>query len=412
MGPIIITLPYIFAGETRLVSALSRRTGGYIHLRKPDETRERTEEWIKELLAAGADPDRLTLHHYPELAVKYSLGGVHFGYGNFVGVLDMLPPVSRLSVSCHSWEEARQVAEDVDYLFISPVFDSISKPGYMGSAELSAAYEIGEAVASKTVALGGVTAGNLRAVRDAGFGGAAALGSVWKFADDGSPDTEATADYYAELQKEWKLAACGFQSVSDGDMDKAWAFLEGGGRWIQLRMKDAGRDEVASRGKALAELCSRYDAVFIVDDDPLAAAACGADGVHLGREDMPPAGARELLGPDKIIGATANTIEDIAALGSMPVDYIGLGPYRFTATKKRLSPVLGIEGYRAVMAGMRERGIDIPVVAIGGILPGDVRGIMDTGVTGVAVSGAISNAADAQRESRAFINELRERGKL
>lgn len=408
MKPILITLPYIIPGEARLISTLSRYDGGYIHLRKPDETRERIEQWLKELTDCGADLDRLTLHHYPELAVKYSLGGAHISYKTFVGMMDMFPPTPRMSVSCHSWDEVDQVIEDVDYVFISPVFDSVSKPGYRSNIELAAAYEkLKETDASKVVALGGINCGSIGATRDAGFGGAAMLGAAWKFEGSDLLDNEATINHYAEACKIWKLAACSLQFISHGDMDKAWEYLEGGGRWIQLRMKDADHDEITARGKKMAELCRRYDAVFIVNDDPGVAALTGADGVHLGKNDMAPDKAREMLGNGMIIGATANTIEDILVLNSIPVDYIGLGPFRFTPTKKNLSPILGFEGYRNIVSEMRRRNINIPVVAIGGIVSEDIDSVMDTGVTGVAVSAGIADVPDVQAESRIFIEKIR-----
>ena len=120
----------------------------------------------------------------------------------------------------------------------------------------------------------------------------------------------------------------------------------------------------------------------------------GADGVHLGKNDMPVDEARKILGNGKIIGGTANTIEDIVRLHKQGADYIGCGPFRFTTTKKKLSPVLGLEGYKSIVQNMRDKGIDLPIVAIGGITVADIPAIMATGVTGIALSGAILGAAD------------------
>lgn len=413
-------------GEAGAISALSRIEGGYIHLRKPDAAPEQLEAWIRELLDAGADRECLTVHHNAGLAVKYSLGGVHFRYGDFHERVS-LPGNIRRSVSCHSWSEVSDVADNADYLFLSPVFDSVSKPDYKGAVDITDAFErlsstdtctdAGACVGRKVVALGGVTACNLRIVRDAGFTGAAMLGAAWKFRADGSLDAEATTAYYGESLKQWRLSACRFQFISDGDLCTARAYLEGGGRWIQLRMKDTPPVEVVARGKEMLELCAEYDAVFIVNDDPLVAVECGAHGVHLGKGDMCPAEARKILGDNKIIGVTANTLDDIVRLGgkkfggmgfgAIPVDYIGLGPYRFTETKKNLSPVLGIEGYKNIMNDLCACGISTPVVAIGGIRCDDIEGLMSTGVAGIAVSGTISSAADPCEESRNFSEKLR-----
>jgi len=173
--------------------------------------------------------------------------------------------------------------------------------------------------------------------------------------------------------------------------------LAGGCRWIQLRMKDAGQDEVEQTALQVKKLCSDYGATFIIDDYVEIVRRVGADGVHLGRNDMPVDEARAILGTDYIIGGTANTIEDIRLHHRNGADYIGCGPFRFTATKQKLSPILGIEGYRNIISSMAAEGIALPIVAIGGITRTDIPAIMQTGVSGIALSGAILNA-DSPRE--------------
>ena len=126
--------------------------------------------------------------------------------------------------------------------------------------------------------------------------------------------------------------------------------LQGGCRWIQLRMKGASPDMIVDKGIALRKLCDLYGAKLIIDDHVELVDTIGADGVHLGKNDMPVGGARKLLGNDKIIGATANTFDDIAKAVAAGADYIGLGPFRFTQTKEKLSPTLGIEGYRHILS--------------------------------------------------------------
>lgn len=176
--------------------------------------------------------------------------------------------------------------------------------------------------------------------------------------------------------------------------------LRGGCRWIQLRMKEASEEEIVRTARALNRLCKACGATWILDDHVELVGATGADGVHLGRNDMAPDRAREILGPGRIVGGTANTFADIERLAACGVDYIGLGPFRFTRTKKNLSPVLGLEGYRRIMAQCRERGIAIPVVAIGGIERGDIAEIMACGVQGIALSGTLLRAADMQAETQ------------
>lgn len=181
------------------------------------------------------------------------------------------------------------------------------------------------------------------------------------------------------------------------------AVLEGGCRWVQLRMKDASDADVIAAGREVGAMCRDFGATFLLDDRVHLVEPLGADGVHLGKNDIAVDKARLILGPDRIIGSTANEYADIERAAGLGADYIGLGPFRFTTTKQRLSPVLGIEGYRDIMGRCRRDGIGIPVVAIGGITSCDVPGIMATGVTGIAVSGALLNAPSPQDETRLMI---------
>ena len=115
--------------------------------------------------------------------------------------------------------------------------------------------------------------------------------------------------------------------------DGARMALEGGCRWIQLRMKDASDEDFIAVAHEIQPICKRYDAVFILDDRVHLVRQLQADGVHLGKNDMPADEARSLLGEQFIIGGTANTFEDIQRLFRQRVDYIGCGPFRFTTTK-------------------------------------------------------------------------------
>jgi len=169
---------------------------------------------------------------------------------------------------------------------------------------------------------------------------------------------------------------------------------EAGVKWVQLRVKDKPASEVLEMALESKKICNRYNARLIVNDYPEIAAEAGAYGVHLGSGDMPVALAREITGEKMIIGATANTMEDIERHQSDGADYVGLGPYRFTETKKQLSPLLGLEGYTSIMAGCQGKGIKIPVLAIGGIRGTDIPALLQSGVYGIAVSSVIAQAAD------------------
>ncbi len=177
-----------------------------------------------------------------------------------------------------------------------------------------------------------------------------------------------------------------------GYVEGARMALEGGCRWIQLRMKDASDDEVREAAAEIQPMCKAHDAIFLLDDRVELAKELKADGVHLGKNDMPVDEARRVLGEEFIIGGTANTFEDIERLARQGADYIGCGPFRFTTTKKNLAPVIGIEGYRDIIEKMEAAGIDLPVVAIGGITADDIDDILATGVRGIAVSGTVLRA--------------------
>lgn len=190
--------------------------------------------------------------------------------------------------------------------------------------------------------------------------------------------------------------------------DSARMALEGGCRWIQLRMKDASPEELEYEARRVQTLCREYGATFIIDDHVELVKKLEADGVHLGKNDMPIAEARKILGNDFIIGGTANTFEDVQMHYAAGANYIGCGPFRFTTTKKNLSPVLGLEGYRNILNRMKDADIQLPVVAIGGITYEDIPEIMQTGVSGIALSGTILRADNPVEETRRILGLLPE----
>lgn len=174
--------------------------------------------------------------------------------------------------------------------------------------------------------------------------------------------------------------------------------LEGSCKWVQLRMKDATDDDIRPIALLAQEMCRKAGATFIIDDHVKLVKELHADGVHLGKNDMPIDKAREMLGKEFIIGGTANTIDDIIMHHKNGADYIGCGPFRFTTTKEKLSPVLGLEGYRSIVQKMKEMDIRLPIVAIGGITADDIPAIMETGVTGIALSGTVLRADNPAEE--------------
>lgn len=183
--------------------------------------------------------------------------------------------------------------------------------------------------------------------------------------------------------------------------------LKGGCRWIQLRMKGAEENEIVRVASILRPICKQYGATLIIDDCVFAVKRCMADGVHLGKNDMDPEAARCILGEGAIIGGTANTFDDVSILYQKGVDYIGLGPFRFTTTKKNLSPVLGIEGYKKIVKQCKGAGINLPIVAIGGITKNDIHHLMETGIAGIAISSGILSSNDPILETFEIMNFIK-----
>ena len=178
--------------------------------------------------------------------------------------------------------------------------------------------------------------------------------------------------------------------------------LEGGCKWIQLRMKDVSVEEIEPIALKIKALCKEHNAIFLIDDHVELCKKVGADGVHLGKNDMNPAEARKILGADFIIGGTCNTYEDILKIKD-DVDYIGCGPFRFTTTKKNLAPVLGLDGYKEIVWNCRSNNINIPIVAIGGITAEDIPDILNAGPNGIALSGTILNSPDPVSETENIV---------
>lgn len=370
MRKIAITEPYFFSGEAEMIVSLLEERGFWrVHIRKPGAPRQQ----VKRLVEAIPRHlySSLTFHDYFDLAAEISVGGIHLNSRN--------PEVPSgwdglISRSFHSVGEIG--GSHYDYAFLSPIYPSISKPGYRMEHD---AEELKAHVDSKIFALGGVTPEKFDDIDRLGFGGCAMLGCAWRKALN---------------MRDFRLQFITHPVGKMPILQQVESALEGGCRWIQLRHKDAYTAELLREGLEIRQLCDRYGAVFIVDDHVDLVGQVKADGVHLGKNDMPVLEARCVLGPSKIIGATANCFDDIRKAAADTADYIGLGPYRFTTTKAKLSPVLGLEGYERIAADCAASGIFRPTVAIGGITLDDIPAILAAGMNGIAISGSIINAPD------------------
>ena len=190
-------------------------------------------------------------------------------------------------------------------------------------------------------------------------------------------------------------------------IDLTEAALKGGVDWVQLRMKTAPYEEFLETAKVIRHLTNEYGAKLIINDNLHITSEVGADGVHLGMNDAAVHDARLQLGVDKIIGGTCNTFEDIILRTCENVDYIGLGPLRFTATKKQLSPILGFEGFKDIFKKLHGRNITTPIIGIGGIEPDDIFELLEIGFHGVAVAGFINRESDPSQVINQFKDLLK-----
>ncbi len=166
------------------------------------------------------------------------------------------------------------------------------------------------------------------------------------------------------------------------------AALRGGATFVQLREKALPEAAILEQAKRLKALCARYGAPFVVNDSVEIALESGADGVHVGQSDIQGRDIRALIGPDRILGMTANTVELALAAQAAGADYLGVGAVFGTSTKKDARP-LPLQRLRAICDA-----VDIPVVAIGGINAGNLLKLTGSGADGVAVVSALFGAED------------------
>lgn len=183
---------------------------------------------------------------------------------------------------------------------------------------------------------------------------------------------------------------------------QARAALAGGVRWIQLRAKQLPEDAWVAEAAAIAELCRDFGATFVVNDSPQVALRAEADGVHLGGDDASPAAARALLGDFAIVGVTLNEPSHVARFAGVRVDYAGVGPFRHTASKRKLAPIHSAESLAAIVAAASP----LPCYAIGGVTAADWPALRSLGAHGIAVSGAIALAADPVSAAKTLVEAV------
>jgi thiamine-phosphate pyrophosphorylase len=172
--------------------------------------------------------------------------------------------------------------------------------------------------------------------------------------------------------------------------------LDSGATLVQLRLKNISDEEYIDAAHKAKETCEKYGASLIINDNVKVSKAVNSYALHLGLNDTAVEDARKIV-LEKVIGGTANTFEHIKQRYNEKVNYIGLGPFRFTSTKEKLRPILGLIGYQNILKQMLTQGITVPVYAIGGIEAKDLTELMLTGVHGIAVSGMLTNASNKEK---------------
>lgn len=177
-------------------------------------------------------------------------------------------------------------------------------------------------------------------------------------------------------------------------MEQVECAIKGGATCIQLREKDLDSGNFLDEAIEMRELCRKYNVPFIIDDDVEIAIKCGADGVHVGQSDMEAGNARKLVGPDMILGVSAQTVEQALKAEAAGADYLGVGAVFSTSTKLDADDVSHEELRRICEA------VKIPVVAIGGIGRKNIELLSGTGVDGVAIVSAIFGAEDIESECK------------
>jgi len=203
-----------------------------------------------------------------------------------------------------------------------------------------------------------------------------------------------------EMKNQFPLMCLTQDGTGVGHSVQAARLCEAGARWIQLRMKDSRRAHWLEEARAAADACHRRGAILIVNDSVDIALASGADGAHIGGSDGGWTEARRALGPALLLGGTVNNAADAQrAVASGCLDYAGVGPLRFTSTKLKLAPVLGLGGVRALISELR----GIPAWVIGGIEAADLAALREAGAAGAAVSSALQRGGNLEDNFRTLL---------
>jgi len=387
-------------------------------------------------LREATEGARIIVNERLDVALAAGADGVHCPERGFpVAEARRLAPGMIVGASVHSPEAALRAQEaGAHYVVLGPIFATRSKP-HIEPLGLEVLEEVARKLAVPLFAIGGIDPERAALCRERGaFGVAAisalsraerlgetiahfdrALGGLQARASDSTetplpavpPSFEEVPSGRRPIAKPSSRGRSGknvgrLHVITDiyiqdrySHEELAERALRGGAQVIQLRDKHASSAELIEVGRRIAPLCRRYGAALILNDRLDIALAAGADGVHLGREDLPIEEARRILGPEAIIGATASSLEEAREAQEKGADYVGLGHVFSTSTKKKAGPPLGTSAVAEAAAA-----IDVPLVAIGGIEEGNAASVLASGAYGIAVVSAVSARPDPEEAAR------------
>jgi len=365
-----------------------------------------------------------------------------------------LRPGTYGSCSCHRLEDLIARSGKFDSVFFGPVFVSPSKPDRpaLSRSDLAAVsrYLTARSPAqrrTKVIALSGITPERVGACRALGFDGVATISGVY------GPEPRVTRESHEisnglgvverDLRARWlesgvtfgplvgsarpevalhhvtlpeRARAVGLRPTplhqfaghlmcltQEGEaldhVAQATELCAAGAKLIQLRVKGAALPRWTEIARAVTRICHDHGARCLINDRPDVAIAVGADGAHVGQNDGDWPAARRLLGPNRLLGGTVNDVAGARrAVAAGGLDYVGVGPFRFTTTKQKLAPILGVEGVREVIAALD----GLPAWVIGGIQAADLPAVAATGAAGVAVSSYLYRGASIAERFRAL----------
>jgi thiamine-phosphate pyrophosphorylase len=312
----------------------------------------------------------LFINSYPDIAMAVQADGVHLPENHY----SPLPMMTGASV--HSMQAAKKAEQQgVDFMFYSPIFAS---PGKAAPVGLDALRSLVLQTAIPIYALGGVTADKIPDILSTGAHGVAAISAILD-----APDVEAAAKGFAMHFQKPKFSFRGVLGIVSC-LETGRAAVHKGVAGIQFRYKDPYTEEVFRDAAALRFVCQNADIPFFINDRVDIAKALDVTGVHLGQTDLPIREARRILGPDKIIGATASNSEEANSAVKCGADYIGLGAVFPTQSKLKTIPPIGLSTVSEV-----KKQIPVPLIAIGGINKSNAASVFQAGADGVAVLSAL-----------------------